>query len=60
VFARVNYVASRLAPADKLGQMIFWSGDAIPGLRRPNQLSYYAGMPNVNAGRRAVRRSDPS
>lgn len=59
VFGSRDYVASRLAPADKPVKMIFWSGDAIPDAATI-KLSYDAGMLNVNGGETRLTRADPS
>lgn len=54
-----DYVQSRLAPADKPVNMIFWSGDAVPDAATI-KLAYDAGMLNVNGGETRLTRADPS
>ena len=59
VFGSRDYIASRLAPANKPVKMIFWSGDAIPDADTI-KLAYDAGMLNVNGGETRMTRADPS
>lgn len=55
----IDYINTRLAPAGKRTQLIFWTGDTNPG-RNAVELAYRAGVMNLNGGGADITRANPT
>lgn len=54
-----DYMQNRLLPAGKKVELIFWSGEALPGADAID-MAYKAGMANVNGANTFITRANPS
>jgi hypothetical protein len=59
ILGSVNYIRSRLAPANKPVQIILWSGDTTPGVDAL-AMADKAGLLNFNGGDTGISKSNPS
>lgn len=59
IVGSVDYIKRRLAPPGKPVNIILWSGDAAPG-ELSLRIAYQAGLLNMNGGKTAVTRSEPT